>query len=290
MRLAFRGAGRAPAAAGKVVKVSAGANGAKRLTYRIGPFKVIPGQNEIGNRIIDQKPRVDGFITRIRPDLTYTNGKVPGVDVIHLHHGVWLNLGAEDATSPGFPERFVAAGEEKSIMKLPKGYGYAIRGSDRWLLNHMIHNLTPVPTEVYMTYEIDFIPRSSPRARGIRPVTAIWMGRPEREHLPGLNVEKGAGRKGRYTYPNGEPGAYGEGPRKNEWTVDREGVLVSTAGHLHTGRPLDGPLAPPQGRRHPAGRSAISAWRVPRAGLPSCGRGSRSASATRTTGAGSTTP
>lgn len=118
----------AAAAAGKVVKVSATANGAQRLTYRIGPFKIIPGQNEIGNRIIDQKPQVDGFITRIRPDLTYTNRKVPGVDVIHLHHGVWLDLGAEDATSPGFPERFVAAGEEKTIMNLPKGYGYASRG------------------------------------------------------------------------------------------------------------------------------------------------------------------
>jgi plastocyanin len=225
----------APAAAGKVVKVSAAANGAQRLTYRIGPFKIIPGQNEIGNRIIDQKPQVDGFITRIRPDLTYTNGKVPGVDVIHLHHGVWLNLGARDATSPGFPERFVAAGEEKTIMKLPKGYGYASRGADRWLLNHMIHNLTPVPTTVYMTYEIDFIPRSSPRARGIRPVTPIWMDVQNGSGYPVFNVEKGAGENGRYTYPDGEPSAYGAGPRKNEWVVDRAGVLVSTAGHLHPG-------------------------------------------------------
>jgi hypothetical protein len=56
----------APAALGDVTKVSAGANGAQRLLYRIGPFSVIPGQNEIGNRIIAQKPRVDGWITRIR--------------------------------------------------------------------------------------------------------------------------------------------------------------------------------------------------------------------------------
>jgi hypothetical protein len=93
----------AGAAEGQLVSVSAGANGAKRMLYRVGPFQVVPGQNEIGNRIIDQKPAVDGWITRIRPDLTYTNGRVPGVDVIHLHHGVWLNLSRGDATWPGLP-------------------------------------------------------------------------------------------------------------------------------------------------------------------------------------------
>src|SRR5215203_6309183 len=147
--------------AGAVVSVSAGANGAQRMKYRIGPFNVIPGQNEIGFQVIAQKPQVDGWITRIRPDLVYTNGKVPGVDVIHLHHGVWLNLSRRDATAPGLPERFFAAGEEKTRMRLPKGYGYPIKGSDKLFLNHMIHNLTPVPTKVYMVYEIDFIPANS---------------------------------------------------------------------------------------------------------------------------------
>ena len=111
----------APEAVGAAVKVSAGANGAQRLTYKIGPFDIIPGQNEIGNEIIAQKPQVDGWITRIRPDLIYTSGKVPGVDVIHLHHGVWLNLGESDSTWPGLPERFVAAGEEKTIVRVPQG-------------------------------------------------------------------------------------------------------------------------------------------------------------------------
>jgi hypothetical protein len=121
-----------------------GRNDVQRIKYKIGPFEIIPGQNEIGYAPLVEKPPVDGYITRIRPHLTYTNGKVPGVDVIHLHHGVWLNLSRPDATSE-FPERFFAAGEEKTIMHLPKGYGYAYRSTDRWFLNHMIHNLTPVP-------------------------------------------------------------------------------------------------------------------------------------------------
>ena len=68
------------------------ANGEKRLKYEIGPFDIIPGQNEIGYQPITDKPKVDGWITRMRPDLTYMDGTVPRVDVAHLHHGVWVNL------------------------------------------------------------------------------------------------------------------------------------------------------------------------------------------------------
>ena len=189
----------AGAARGELVSVSAGANGAQRMIYRIGPFKVIPGQNEIGNRIIAEKPRVDGWITRMRPDLVYTNGRVPGVDVIHLHHGVWANLSRRNITSPGRPELFFAAGEEKTIGALPKGYGYRYRASDTWLLNHMIHNLTPEPTEVYMVYEIDFVPSSSPAARGMRPVRPVWMDVENGRDYPVFDVRKGAGSSGRFT-------------------------------------------------------------------------------------------
>jgi plastocyanin len=225
----------AAAAKGELVSVSPAANGAKRMLYRIGPFEVIPGQNEIGNKLITEKPQVDGWITRMRPDLVYTNGRVPGVDVIHLHHGVWANLSRPNITSPDRPELFFAAGEEKTIGTLPKGYGYRYRASDTWVLNHMIHNLTPVPTEVYMVYEIDFVPDTSPAARGIRPVRPIWMDVENGENYPVFDVRKGSGSGGRYTYPTDAKNPYAGRGRRNEWVADRNGVLVATAGHLHPG-------------------------------------------------------
>ena len=77
--------------------------GAERLHFKVGPFTVEPGQNNIANRGAHaQQPPVDGWIVGIRPNLEYANGKTPGVDVIHLHHAVWLNLSAPDATSPVF--------------------------------------------------------------------------------------------------------------------------------------------------------------------------------------------
>jgi plastocyanin len=220
--------------AGKVVSVKDAANGAKRLTYRIGPFRIKPGQNDIGFAPIVERPKVDGWITRMRPDLVYTDGRVPPVDVIHLHHGVWLNLGRRDSTA-SFPERFLAAGEEKTIVSFPRPYAYRYRTSEPWLLNHMIHNLTPVPTRLYMVYEIDFIPDGSKAARGLRPVRPIWMDVENGSAYPVFNVRKGSGRRGRYAYPNDASNPYGAGPRQNEWVVDRPGVLVATAGHLHPG-------------------------------------------------------
>ncbi len=221
---------------GKAVAVQSLAGGAKRIKYRVGPFDVIPGQNEIGYRVVTERPQVDGYFTRFRPDLTYLDGRVPGVDVIHLHHGVWVNLSRSSPSIPGLPvEPFMAVGEEKTILNLPKGYGYPVKRTDSLLLNHMIHNLTPVPTQVYMTYEVDFVPKGSPAARGIRPVRPIWMDVQSGSLYPVFNVRKGSGGNGRFTYPDEAGNPYAGGSKKNQWVVDRPGVLVATAGHLHPG-------------------------------------------------------
>jgi len=233
--LAVAAPGAMAAPDGKAVAVSSLANGAKRIKYRIGPFDVIPGQNAIGYDVIRERPQVDGYITRIRPDLTYLDGRVPGVDVIHLHHAVWVNTSRIGATR-GFPaELFFAAGEEKTIMNLPKGYGYPLKASDGLILNHMIHNLTPVPTQVYMTYTVDFVPKASTAARTMRAVRPIWMDVRNGRNYPVFNVKKGSGQKGRYTYPDDARNPYRGGPKRNEWVVDRPGVLIATGGHLHPG-------------------------------------------------------
>jgi plastocyanin len=49
-----------------------------------------------------------------------------------------------------------------------------------------------------------------------------------------FDVLKGSGANGTYTFPNQATNPY-QGAAKNEWTVDADGVLVATAGHLHPG-------------------------------------------------------
>ncbi len=210
--------------------------GAERLHFKVGPFTVEPGQNNIANRgAAAQQPAVDGWIVGIRPNLEYANGKTPGVDVIHLHHAVWLNMSAPDSTDPTLPQRFFAVGEEKTILKFPPGYGYAYKTSDRWLLDYMLHNLTSKRAQVWIAYDIDFIPASSAAAKHIVAARPIWMDVQNGETYPVFDVPKGGGHDGEYTYPDDATNPYAGGPAKNVWTVDQDGTLLETAGHVHPG-------------------------------------------------------
>src|SRR5437764_9700655 len=102
----------------------ASAAGVEHLHFHAGPYKIAPGSNLI---LLDRnqvpKPSEDGFMVRMAPNLHYAlpNGKccgaIPRVDVIHLHHGVWLSNGTAGAGegngyAGGFYP-FMAAGEEK---------------------------------------------------------------------------------------------------------------------------------------------------------------------------------
>jgi len=200
--------------------------GAETIHYRFGPIDVKPGQNTIDFAPNGLKPDVPGYITRFKPDLTYLNGKVPGVDVVHLHHGVWLVNGR-----PTY-----AAGEEKTEVRLPKGYGYRHDPQQSWIMNYMVHNLTPTPTKVYLTYTIDFTPATDPAAASLKTVRTQWMDVRGGEVYPVFDALRSqAARDGTFTYPTDAPGAYAGGRKLNEWTVDQDGTLVGTAGHLHPG-------------------------------------------------------
>lgn len=212
---------------------SATTKGAKRITYKFGPINIAPGQNTIDFASNRGFPRVPGYITRFKPDLVRVkDGSIPRVDELHLHHAVWLVNDREGKRSgPQF-----AAGEEKTVVDLPSGYGWRSEPSDRWTMNHMIHNLYPSPDRVYLTYTIDFIPDSSPKARKMKQVSTQWMDVEGIKAYPVFDVLKGTGRRGKFTYPNDKPDAYGGlGYRRNEWRVNEDSVLVGTAAHLHPG-------------------------------------------------------
>jgi plastocyanin len=199
---------------------------AETLHYRFGPVHLGPGRNDIVFQLNDQRPPVNGWITSFKPNLTYLDGEVPRVDVVHLHHGVWLINGA-----PTF-----AAGEEKTTVRAPSGYGWRYRTDDQWVMNHMIHNLTPTPADVYITYDLEFVPDTAPEAAAMREVRTLFLDVMGLQIYPVFDVRRHAGgRDGRYTYPReskqGRAGAY----TRNRYVVPEDGVLVGTAGHLHPG-------------------------------------------------------
>jgi plastocyanin len=203
--------------------------GIQHLRYRMGPIPIRGGADDIRFRTIpaNLRPSVPGWVTRFKPTLTLADGSVPSVDVIHLHHAVWLVDGA-----PTY-----AAGEEKTIVQLPKGFGWRYTPDQSWSLNDMIHNLETKPYEVYVVWDIDFIPDTASSAASIKPVGAKWMDVAGVSAYPVFNAYRGDGdKKGRYTFPKDARGAERAkiGPDQT-WTVPRDMTIIQTAGHLHPG-------------------------------------------------------
>jgi plastocyanin len=212
------------------ITTTPGKGGARHITFRWGPVQIDPGQNTISLAANDLKPPGPGWITSFAPNLTYVTGKVPRVDVIHLHHAVWIVSNRSDPIRPSW-----AAGEEKTIAHLPAGFGWRYRTSDQWILNHMIHNLTPVPTKVFITWKMDFIPLRATAAQGIQEVKTQWLDVEGIKAYPVFDALQGSGQNGRYTFPDDNPNPYPDGFVRNRWTVDHDATLVGSFGHLHPG-------------------------------------------------------
>jgi plastocyanin len=204
----------------------------QKLHFEFGPLHITAGQNMIqyssGNV---PKPTVDGWIVGITPNLILPDNTVPPVDILHLHHAVWINQSRVDATSGG-GERFFAVGEEKTALELPSGYGYKYRASDRWNINYMIHDLVDRPFDVRITYDITFIP-----AKNTKPLTSvvpIWMDVQNGSVYPVFDAHRGAGTNGQFTYPDPKNNPY-RGRQKNKFTMPIGGTFVAAGGHLHPG-------------------------------------------------------
>jgi plastocyanin len=184
-----------------------------------------------------------GYITRFKPSMVEVkpNGRLvtPAVWDLHLHHVVWI--------APGFGPVF-AAGEEKTIAKLPKGYGLKIGGDANWTINQMIHNLTASDNrQVYITWMIDWVPEAAAEAAGIEEANVRWLdvaGLPQ--IYPVFDAKKNfdLNDDGRYVFPDEvptDPSAPGYSEREKisnsrMWKVPAGGAtLLFGAGHLHPG-------------------------------------------------------
>ena len=185
---------------------------------------------------------VKGYITRFKPSMVevHPDGSVttPSVWDLHLHHVVWIING-----QPTF-----ASGEEKTIATLPQGYGGKVSAGATWVLNDMIHNLNASEgRSVYITWEIDWVPETTPARTDIADTDIRWLdvaGAPQ--VYPVFDAEKGfdLDGDGKWTFPDDvptDPSAPGYEERSKisearKWVIPQSGAtLVFGAGHLHPG-------------------------------------------------------
>jgi plastocyanin len=184
----------------------------------------------------------DGFVTRFQPSMVevHPNGKLttPSVWDLHLHHVVWL--------SPDGGPTF-ASGEEKSIPKFPQGYGIEVGGDATWGLNYMIHSLNSTSgRQVYITWEIDWVPQTVPARTDINPVHISWLDVAGAPHVyPVFDAKRSydSNGDGQFVFPDEvstDPSQPSYAERANisqarSWTLKNPETLVFVAGHLHPG-------------------------------------------------------
>lgn len=184
-----------------------------------------------------------GYVTRFKPSMVEIKpgGKLvtPSVWDLHLHHVVWALNG-----NPTF-----ASGEEKTEVKMPQGYGQKVAADQNWFINQMLHNLGQSDNrQVYLTWEIDWVPETNPARTDIRGTNVRWLdvaGSPQ--VYPVFDAEKGYDTNGddKFVFPdeaqNPSDPAYAEEAGKisaaRSWTVSNPSgsTLVFGAGHLHPG-------------------------------------------------------
>ena len=198
--------------------------GKSRVHARYGPIHVSPGQNVNALAVGLPGPGISGHITRFAYNLEYPNGKIPGVDVLHLHHAVWS---VDNNTFPG--------GEEKTVFSVPEGYGWKVDANRQWVLNHMIHNLFPTRTDVFLTWDMDIIAEGSPPSKNIRTVGSLFMDVRQNEAYPVFDVARGSGTNSSFTYPDQAKNPYGGGTPLNRFVAPTDGVAVAAGGHIHPG-------------------------------------------------------
>jgi plastocyanin len=119
----------------------------------------------------------------------------------------------------------------------------------------MLHNQLSKPDNVWMTYDIDFIPATAPASQNMQAARPIWMDVRNPSGYPVFDVIKGTGKNGVYTYPDDATNPYGAGPPRNQFTVPQDGVLLATAGHVHPGGMHDDLWLTRNGVKAPAGHA-----------------------------------
>lgn len=147
----------------------------RTVTY--GPFSVEPsmghGHGGLNTSLANiEKPCEDCSVVAMSADLREADGSRANFDnQSMLHHVVLFNQDAEDATCPGWPERFFASGNERTPFLLPRGFGYDIAAGDRWRLITHLMNMGDQTKDLFIQVRFAYVEDTS-ELRGVKP---FWI-------------------------------------------------------------------------------------------------------------------
>jgi hypothetical protein len=205
-------------------------------TMRVGPFPIppslpvdaphttpllpmaAPGKLNLLPIMGIEPPCTDCYILGAQPDLVYKDGSPANLDTgPMLHHAVVMDPSRKDPicpqAAPGMlGERVFAAGNERTGLAMPEGYGVPHdRGKFAGAIELM--NMSPKLKNVYFEVKLRWVPKSTPDIKPLRP---LWFdidscGDSEENVDAGVND---------ITW---------------DWTSNVTGRLIAAGGHLHDG-------------------------------------------------------
>jgi hypothetical protein len=200
----------------------------KTKTIRYGPITVPAAEGMLMGELRDdiklgvKQPCSNCYITSMRANYVTASGKQANAyDGLLMHHMVLFAHGREDATCGpetligGLGQRFFAAGNERTPMMLPPGYGYYVGENEYWILLYMLMNGNEKPETTYIEVTYGYM-KGKAASEEMKSVTPVWL-----DENDCSNSE--------ITIPHG--------PSDTAWNwTDNTapGEVVAIAGHIHT--------------------------------------------------------
>ncbi|MGZ8783043.1 MAG: hypothetical protein ACXWZB_06050, partial [Gaiellaceae bacterium] len=189
----------------------------RTLTFTT-PAISVEGYGVAQQPMLAESPKVDGYVVGMEAEVVDAQGRVQGRDKVMLHHIVFAKVGVPDYTCGGAAERFFAEGEERLALSLPRGYGYANKGTDRWGLLYMLMNHKPQRLNGFIRYTVRYV-----TGEALTPVKPVW-----------LDVRNCTGPDPVFDVPGGGK-RFSTFTKTADFTMPESGRLISGGGHLHGG-------------------------------------------------------
>ena len=178
-----------------------------------------------------ERPKVDGYITGMSADVVDADGKPVSIKRLMLHHIVFSAFtGRQNSTCPeftswdsktklpGLVEHIYAAGEERNVLALPKGYGMKMESADKpWVMTWMLMNHRQKRDRAFIQWKVTY--DDSPTITNVRP---YWLDIKNCNADPVYDVP-GGGKRGSIHR------------RSYDMTMPESGRIVAGGGHVHGG-------------------------------------------------------
>lgn len=231
-------------------------------TFRYGPIQIGPYDMDERDYVSGMPgPQVDGYLTGGSARVVDAAGRPVSQARVMLHHLVFSNAGARlgervnptcdriqlfDSLSevPGLSEPFAGFAEERVDERLPAGYGYPIRASDRWVGTWMLMNHRARAETVYLEYTATVV-----TGEALKPAYPVWLDVRDCALDPIFDVPGGGRRGSTYSQTTTVPSPY-------------TGRIVAALGHLHGGGKSDVLTQPACGGRELV--RSLPTWGGPR--------------------------